>query len=653
MLKTRWLGLVGVTVMLALSSACKTTGTAPLPIREAEVWPTTWPLLPMPRKITLTGWSDARVAEPIAPPANMTESLVVEVRRAVETFPIELTRARHNPVREQFAQIVIDPDKMPHPQGYAIFIGPYDYRGKILRITVTAHDEAGVFYAAQTLKQIGRLAREHGKIPECRIEDWPDFPNRGVMLDVARDKVPEMKTLYELVDLFASWKYNQLQLYTEHTFAYEGHHVVWEDASPMTPAQVRDLDRYCRGRYIQLIPNQNSFGHMGRWLAHPEYADLAETPGGSDLCPVDPRSFELLQSMYTFMLPNFSSPFANVGCDETWSLGHGRSKEAVEARGVGRVYLEFLLKIYGLVKENGKTMQFWADIINNHPELIPELPDDVVAMEWGYEANHPFAEHAKRFHDHGVRFYVVPGTSSWNSLLGRTNSALGNLRNAAENGLQFGGEGYLVTDWGDGGHWQFLPVSYLPFAYGAAVSWCVETNRDADVATLTSRYAFRDAAGVMGQVAYELGNAHKQTGVEFGNSTTYYMMLRNWIEKPLTEQDFGKLDAANFDKAVNSIDEILAQMDAADMQRPDAELIKAEFRMNAALAKLACRLGAARIRAGGVPTSALPTDQRAAFAAELEALLPEYRQLWLARNRSGGLKDSAGLFENLIVLLRQ
>ena len=391
---------------------------------------------------------------------------------------------------------------------------------------------------------------------------------------------------------------------------------------------------------------------MGRWLAHPEYADLAETPGGSDLCPVDPRSFELLQSMYDFMLPNFSSPYMNVGCDETWSLGKGRSKEAVEKEGVGRVYLDFLLKIYGLVKENGKTMQFWADIINNHPDLIPELPDDAIAMEWGYEANSPFAEHGKRFHDNGVRFYVVPGTSSWNSFLGRTDNALGNLRNAAENGLRYGSEGFLVTDWGDGGHWQFLPVSYLPFVYGAAVSWCVDTNRDANVTALTDRYAFRDAAGVMGQVAFDLGNAQKKTGAMYGNSTTYYRFLQR-AEQPLAEVGMDKLRAEDLEATIAYIDEVLSRMQGADLRCPDGGLIEAEFQMDAALAKFACRLGAARLRAGGVITSALPKNVRTELADELEPLIPEYRQIWLARNRSGGLKESAGRFENLLTVLKQ
>ena len=529
---------------------------------------------------------------------------------------------------------------MPYLQGYVVHIGHGRDGEHVLEIEITAHDEAGVFYAAQTLDQIGALASGRGEIPVCRIEDWPDFPNRGVMLDVSRDKVPEMKTLYEFVDLLASWKYNQLQLYTEHTFAYGSHPVVWEDASPMTPTQIRDLDGYCRERFIQLVPNQNSFAHMERWLDHPDYAGLAELPGGSDLCPVDPRSLELLRGMYATLLPNFTSSMVNAGCDETWSLGQGRSEAAVNQRGLGRVYLEFLLKIHGLARENGKTIQFWADIVNRHPELISELPDDAIALEWGYEATHPFEDHAKRFRESGVRFYVAPGTSSWNSLLGRTENALENLRNAARNGRDYGAEGYLVTDWGDGGHWQFLPISYLPLAYGAALSWCFDANADADVRRLADVYAFRDSAGVMGGVVYDLGNAHTRTGVEFGNSTTYYQILQHFLEKPLTYGGLEKLEANNLDKTAAYIGSVISRMDMAVLGRVDGDLIKAEIQMNAALAKYACHLGAARIRAGRVPMSGLPEEVLAALNEELEALIPEYRQLWLARNRSGGLKDS-------------
>ncbi|MBM3290353.1 MAG: hypothetical protein FJY92_09400, partial [Candidatus Hydrogenedentes bacterium] len=185
-------------------------------------------------------------------------------------FEVSATVAGRAAIAGTFASVhtVIDADRVPHAQGYDLTIAAARGRAPIVR--VTAHDDAGAFYAEQTLMQLEQQARAKGCVPLCRIVDWPDFPDRGVMLDVARCKVPKMKTLYELVDLFASWKYNQIQLYTEHTFAYRNHPTVWHDASPMTPAQVRDLDAYCRARYIQLVPNQNSFAHMGRWLMHPE-----------------------------------------------------------------------------------------------------------------------------------------------------------------------------------------------------------------------------------------------------------------------------------------------------------------------------------------------------------------------------------------------
>ena len=73
-------------------------------------------------------------------------------------------------------------------------------------------------------------------------------------------------------------KFNQLQLYMDHSFAYPGHEVVWQDASPLPAEDIRALDRYCADRHMELVPNQNSFGHMERWLRHEKYAHQAEIP---------------------------------------------------------------------------------------------------------------------------------------------------------------------------------------------------------------------------------------------------------------------------------------------------------------------------------------------------------------------------------------
>ena len=184
-----------------------------------------------------------------------------------------------------------------------------------------------------------------------------------------------------------------------------------------------------------------------RWLIHPDYAQLAEVSGSLkapwrleespfSLCPVDPGSLFFISSLYDELLPFFSSRLMNAGCDETFDLGHGRSKAACSQHGTGQVYLNYLLSIYHDLKKRGFTMQFWGDIVLRYPDLIPQLPKDLIALDWGYEADYPFETQAAQFTTAEIPYYVCPGTSSWCSIAGRTEIALGNLTNAAQSELK-------------------------------------------------------------------------------------------------------------------------------------------------------------------------------------------------------------------------
>ncbi len=555
-----------------------------------------------------------------------------------------------------------------HPQGYEITITPGG-------IHAVASTPAGIFYAVCTLIQLLESGRPWGggqesdppsnfRLPALRLSDWPDFSNRGIMLDISRNRVPTMETLLELVDLLASWKVNQLQLYTEHTFAYRNHPAVWAEASPMTGEEILALDAYCRERFIELVPNQNSFGHMTPWLIRDRYRPLADAPDGCDtrwgryddplsLCPLDPGSIELVRSMFDELLPHFSSRQLNVGCDETIDLGQVRSKEAVEQLGAGRVYLDFLLKIYREVKARGHTMQFWGDIIMEHPELVPEVPRDAVALEWGYEAGHPFEKHGAIFAASGVPFYVCPGTGSWNTIAGRTASALGNLRNAAENGLKHGAVGYLITDWGDAGHWQPLPVSYLGFAYGAAVSWACDANRELDIAPALSAYAFRDPTGVLGQIAYDLGNAYRKTGVEVHNSTIMVRFLQLPFEGAAAYKErVPGLTVDGLRAAEAEIDAVMGrwpQDESANKEiGPTARSGRALIRREYAWAADMLRHGAQRgVWMLGKLDGNEDASLRATLAVDAERLIAEYRELWHARSRPGGFRESVARMEKM------
>lgn len=545
-------------------------------------------------------------------------------------------------------RLLIDP-AIGHTQGYQLDVTTDG-------MTIRGSDAAGVYYGVCTLRQL--LMHYKNVVPTLTITDWPDFPARGVMLDISRDKVPTLKTVMELVDRLSQWKINQLQLYMEHTFAYQQHPEVWAQASPFTAREIMELDLYCKQRHVELVPNQNSLGHMERWLKHPRYLPLAECPDGfespwipglhmppSSLNPIDPGSIALIASMYAELLPHFSSKLFNVGGDEPWEMGQCRSRDEMERIGEGRLYFNYILKLYELVKQHRRTMMMWDDIIIKYPELIPELPKDLIAIIWGYEANHPFEERCQAFTGSGVPFYVCPGSSSWNTFAGRTENAIGNLRSAAVNGLKYGGIGFLNTDWGDNGHWQPLPVSYLGFAYGAAVSWAQDANTSLDLPGVLSRFAFEDSANVMGQVAYDLGNVYLVHGLAWPNNHALHRLMQanaadkdRWLA--YFHQNGGEDPAQAFRETLDRVNQAVQPLESANISRKDAGLIKDEFRTAADLIRHACYRG--------LLLFGEPVKSAAELGTELPPLIERYKANWMARNRSGGLADSVARFDNAL-----
>jgi hypothetical protein len=553
-----------------------------------------------------------------------------------------VTASRSIPSDAAAAQLVVDPSVVTKAEGYHLRITPR-------QINITGADEAGVFYGVQTLKQIISQSGHEG-LPCLDITDWPDFPARGVMLDISRDKVYRMETLLMLIDELASWKINQVQLYTEHTFAYLGHETIWQDASPMTPEEILQLDAYCRERFIELVPNQNSLGHMTRWLKYPQYQNLAERttpftmPWGEvqtepfSLAPVLPESLAFISSLYDQLLPNFTSRMINVGCDETFDIGAGKSKDACEEKGVGQVYLDYLLELYKDLQKRDCTMQFWGDIILQYPDLILQLPKDVIALDWGYDAEHPFKNETIAFQQADIPYYVCPGTSSWNSIGGRMDNMIANCREAAEQGLKHGAAGYLNTDWGDNGHWQQLPVSYPGFAVGAAFSWCLEKNRDMDLESVLNQLVLKDQTQQIGKIMIEMGNEYKAWGLTLPNGSPIHILLQDSSER-LKRLDFS--DPKPLHQTSQRLQSCLESLTSVRLERPDAGLIKEELQLTLWLMQHACK------RALNTYFDS-PYTSSIELLHEIKEIITKYKRSWLARNRIGGLSDSIKNFNTLI-----
>ncbi|MCE7974028.1 MAG: beta-N-acetylhexosaminidase [Leptolyngbya sp. PLA1] len=360
---------------------------------------------------------------------------------------------------------------------------------------------AGLRHARAALVQVLRSCGP--TLPCIEIIDRPAMARRGVMLDVSRCRIPTMDEFGRAFRALAALRCNHLQLYTEHTFAYEGHRAVWEGWSPITPEELIRLDALASSLGIELAANQNCFGHLRQWLEHPDYAHLAETHGDwmfdvwprsgpFSLCPTDPRSLAFVDDLLGQLLPCVRSGLVNIGCDETYDIAFGRSKEHVAARGRGAVFAEFVAQVAQIAARHGKRSMFWADIALSHPECLGLLPADAVPLAWGYEPDAPWQRWCDALR--GREFWLCPGTSSWRSMTGRRAERRGNLAGAVRAASERGASGLLVCDWGDSGHWQTWPVAMHGIAEALAAAWMGTPPDDADLLSASAHLWGDDGA---------------------------------------------------------------------------------------------------------------------------------------------------------------
>ena len=157
-------------------------------------------------------------------------------------------------------------------------------------------------------------------------------------------------------------------------------------------------------------------------------------PGGTTLCPTDPRSIKLIEELYSEFVPLFEAEDFNVCCDETWELGKGRSKEYANQVGVGEVYFEFLMKIYRLCQKYDKRMNMWADMVLKYPELLAKLPRDIVLLNWEYESDGENIKKTGKIAESGIRLMVCPGTNGWLTHGSRISNSMENVRKFAAAG---------------------------------------------------------------------------------------------------------------------------------------------------------------------------------------------------------------------------
>lgn len=351
-------------------------------------------------------------------------------------------------------------------EGYHLLIEP----GLIL---VAGRSARGVFYGLQSLHQLLRAAASaKGMLPAVRVSDWPDLRVRAVMDDISRGPVPTPAYFRQQIRRCAELKVNTMSYYTEHVVATRRHPEFAPPGAALSIDEWRELAAFARSYHIDLIGNFQSFGHFDKILATPRYTHLADSK--SLLSPAIAESYAFLRDIYEEMVPAFSSPFFNVNCDETFDLGRGRSKALVDSLGAGRVYLGHILKLREILRGLGVRMIVWGDILLEHPEVIDDVPKDVLIGTWTYDSLADFRRFITPFTSRGFDVLVTPGVLNSSNVLPNFRQSFANIRRFVRDGVAENVLGALTTVWDDGGTAQFMRDWY-GVAYASDQMWNSDT----------------------------------------------------------------------------------------------------------------------------------------------------------------------------------
>jgi hypothetical protein len=277
----------------------------------------------------------------------------------------------------------------------------------------------------------------------------------------------------------------------------------------------------------------------------------------------------------------------------------------------------------------------WADIIHQHPELISEVPDDVIFLDWGYSHDSPF-DRCERLAAEKRPFFVCPGTSGCNQVFNDIWNATANIRRFVAAGKRYGAVGVLNTDWGDGGHFNMIGCSLHGAVLGAVLSWNEGRPEDDETFDLAfSLQAFDDPKGVMGRVMRRAGSLIRQ---KTGRDLKTWELWASPLKECRPGQEIPPTAVKSMSETLYEIHEMLAPGPREAHRRDALSFIEIALGVTM-LDSLVMRAEADHERLG---LAGARKKDRADYRLWLEtaSLLPRWVEShWKARSKPSGAED--------------
>ena len=474
------------------------------------------------------------------------------------------------------------------------------------------------------------------------------------MIDISRDKVPTLGTLEAMIERLARWKYQPRgAVHGAHLRVRRPRGSVAR-CRPVHGRRPRPPRPACAGPSASTsCPTRTPSATSIAGFATSATDQLAIAPDGFEWIfgirrsptTIDPAKPGILRAR---VRPARSAHVRarqaqiHIGLDEPWELSPERQLNGPHGWNV--------LPPQKLCR--GRKLLVWGDVPAGRPELVTRLAElsdvELDDLRMGIRGQSSVRRPALGAREGRHRTWVCPGTSSWMSVTGRAVDMLENIRSAAKAGEEHDRPGFLVTDWGDFGHHQYLPVSEPGLAAAAGFSWCASAHGDLeleDLAMLLDAHAFDDPAGRLGEALVALGSVHHLVTPQPPNMSPLvgHLLFPQW---PVGRGPTKGLTTSELDSVEDALESARRMLASSRPGRVDGELVIDELGVAASWLELACDDARERL-AGDGSLSSVPQSARHVLAARCDRLTDEHRRLWLERNRSGGLDESTAWLDHL------
>ncbi|WP_162958143.1 family 20 glycosylhydrolase [Nocardia yunnanensis] len=266
------------------------------------------------------------------------------------------------------------------------------------RLTITAADAAGMVHGTQTAWQ---WLRQRTDLPGGAAMDWPNYPERGLMLDTGREFFP-VDWVKARIREAAYLRMNLLQLHLSDSQGFRlesGSHPEITSPEHYSAADLREILDYAHAYAIEIVPEIDMPSHMNAVLARhqdlvlrpvrttPQDAVLDATIAGGIGGKIDltnPLAYQLISDILHEFVPMFPGRYWHLGCDEYVSdftrypqLGDYATRTFGPDAGPGDVLVGFADWAADIVESLGKTPRVWNDGFD-HARLLTPKPELVV-----------------------------------------------------------------------------------------------------------------------------------------------------------------------------------------------------------------------------------------------------------------------------------